>query len=131
MSQSLDPASWRSICFEGIDMPPSLMGISILIVVDDFTEKTGDWIWKLPHCVGVRKSGSARWCVDSAREIIRYLTESREEVLAMIVDRLQPHGFDPELTLAEWNESLSKILGIASAMEGYCSWIAEMDDAKP
>jgi hypothetical protein len=34
MSQNLDDTKWRSIWFEGVDLPQSLMGISIMIVVD-------------------------------------------------------------------------------------------------
>ena len=128
MTLSSGNEAWRPIRFEGVELPPSLMAISILILVDDFTEKTGDWIWKLPHCQGVRKSGSSRWCRDSAREIMKYLMENRGDVLAMIRERLQPHGLEPEQTFEEWMESLLKIAVIAEGMEGYCHWIAEMPE---
>ena len=125
MQSNLDPNEWRSIRFEGIDLPPSLMAISILIVIDDFSERTGDWIWRLPHCKGVGKDGAAKWCVDSATEIMDHLLEHRQVILAMINERLGPHGFDAELTYAEWMASLLKIRDIASGMDGDCMWTAE------
>ena len=128
MQSSSDPQEWRSIRFEGIDLPPSLMAISMLIVIDDFSERTGDWIWRLPHCKGVEKDGAAGWCADSATEIMDHLLEHRQEILGMITERLVPHGFDAELTYAEWMDSLLKIRDIASRKEGDCVWIAEVPD---
>jgi hypothetical protein len=101
------------------------MGISILITIDDISERTGDWLWRLRHCWGVGKHGAAGWCADSATVIMNHLLEHRQEVLAMITERLGPHGFDAELTYGEWMESLLKIHDIASRKEGDCVWIAE------
>lgn len=106
------------------------MGISILISIDEFTERTGDWIWSLPHCNGVEKSGEANWCRDSANEIIDHLIEHRAAMLEFIEERLGPHGHSPEKTFIEWIESLTKIKEIASTMEGDCRWIAEVSAAE-
>ena len=128
MYQILDITEWRSIRFGGIDLPQSLMGISILIVIDDFTERTGDWIWSLPHCKGMEKNGCSQWCLESAAEIVDYLIGNRGAVLAIIQERLGPHGFDPVATFAEWIFGLSKIQEIASNTDGNCSWIAEISE---
>jgi hypothetical protein len=131
MSQNLDDTKWRSIWFEGVDLPQSLMGISIMIVVDDFTERTGDWIWALPHCNGIEKFGCAQWCLESAAEILDYLTGNRVAVLAMIEERLGPHGFDSEATFAEWVSSLTRIQEIAVGMDADCHWFADVPGLNP
>jgi len=128
MTQALDRDEWKSIRFEGVDLPQSLMGISILINIDDFTERTGDWIWKLPHCKSIWKGGPARWCHESATEIIDHMIEHRETVLAMIRERLVPNGFDPDATFSEWISSLMTIREISSKKEGDCQWIAGNPD---
>lgn len=124
MPQALDSNDWRSIRFEGVDLPQSLMGISILIYIEDFAERTGDWIWKLPHCKGVEKSGSAQWCHESASEIIDYMIEHRQGILTMIEEGLAPNGFDPVATFSEWISSLMTIREIASKKESDCHWTA-------
>lgn len=123
MNQSLDKEEWPQIRFEGQLLPQSLKGISILID-RDFTERTGDWIWRLPHCKEVLKEGEADWCISSAAEIIDHLLEYRKEVSSEIRDRLGPHGFDGNTTVDEWLTALGHIQSLARASGGTCRWIA-------
>jgi len=123
MNQSLDPEEWPAIRFEGEFLPQSLKGISIL-VDRDFTERTSDWIWRLPHCKEVWKDGEANWCISSATEITDHLLEYRDEVSTEIRERLGPHGFDGETTVDEWLKALTRIQNLASSSGGTCRWIA-------
>ena len=123
MNQLLDPEEWPSIRFDGESLPQSLSGIHILIYCD-LTERTGDWIWRLPHCRGVWKDGESEWCVESATEIIDHLLEYRTEVVAEIQERLAPHGFDAQATLEEWLTALARIQTLARSAGDTCRWIA-------
>jgi hypothetical protein len=123
MTQHLDPQEWPSIQFEGEFLPQSVSGISILID-RDFTEQTGDWIWRLPHCKEVWKCGEADWCLTSASEIIDHLLEHRDAVVEEIRERLGPHGFDAPATVNEWLTALSRIRVLAESIDGDCHWIA-------
>ncbi len=123
MNQQLDTQDWPSIRFEGELLPQSVSGISILID-RKFTERTGDWIWRLPHCKEVWKDGEAEWCIASATEIIDHLLEHRDEVTAEIRERLGPHGFDGKTTIDEWLTALSRIQSRAKSSGEICRWIA-------
>ena len=123
MNQQLDPEDWPSIHFEGELLPQSVSGISILIG-RDFTERTGDWIWRLPHCKEVWKDGDAEWCVASASEIIDHLLVHRAEVVAEIQERLAPHGFDAQATIDEWLAAMRRIQNLAESSGNTCRWIA-------
>lgn len=123
MNQKLNTEDWPSICFEGELLPQSVSGISILIN-RDFTERTGDWIWRLPHCKEVWKEGEAEWCIESATEIINHLLEHRDEVVADIQERLSPYGFDSQCTIDEWLTALALIQTISKASGDTCRWIA-------
>ena len=123
MNQHLDPNEWPSIRFEGELLPQSVRGITILIN-RDFTERTGDWIWRLPHCKEVWKDGEAEWCIASATEIINHLLEHRSEVVAEIRERLGSHGFDGLSTLDEWLTALARIQSLARSSSDVCRWIA-------
>jgi hypothetical protein len=123
MSQQLNPNDWPSICFEGEILPQSVKGISILID-REFTERTGDWIWRFPHCKGVWKEGEAEWCIQSANEIMDHLLEHRTDIIGEIQERLGPHGFDGTRTIEEWFAALGRIRDLAKSRNGICRWIA-------
>jgi len=123
MNQSLDLEEWPPIKFEGELLPQSLKGISILID-RDFTERTGDWIWRLPHCKELWKEGDSEWCCASATEIIDYLREHRADVAVDIEERLGPHGFDGTTTVDEWISALGRIQVLAESSDALCRWIA-------
>lgn len=123
MNQQLDPEDWPSIRFEGESLPQSVSGISILID-HELTERTGDWIWRLPHCKEVWKDGDAEWCIASATEIIDHLLEHRDQVTDEIRDRLGPHGFDSHATIDEWLSALARIQSLARSSGEICRWIA-------
>ena len=123
MNQLLDADEWPSIRFEGELLPQSVSGISILID-REFTERTGDWIWRLPHCKEVWKDGDAEWCIAAATEIIDHLLEHRDEVAIEVRDRLGPQGFDGDATIAEWLSALARIQSLARTSGEVCRWIA-------
>ncbi len=124
MTQQLDEMEWPPIEFEGELLPPSLKAISIL-VNHDFSESTGDWIWRLPHCKDTWKDGQAEWCISAASEIICYLHDYREDVLRDIDERLNSDGFCAQRTLDEWIMALSRIKELAASSGGLCRWIAQ------
>ncbi len=123
MAQQLDKQEWPSIEFDGEFLPQSLSAISILIN-HDFSESTGDWIWRLPHCKDTWKDGQAEWCISSASEIIRYLHDYREDVLRDIHERLTSDGFCAQRTLDEWLMALGCIKELAASSGGICHWVA-------
>jgi hypothetical protein len=123
MNQKLDPKEWPSIRFEGELMPQSLSAIHVLIN-RNFSERTGEWIWRLPHCKEVWKDGESTWCIESATEIIHNLLEHRAEIVADIQDRLDPHQFDAETTIDEWLTALAHIQALARSAGDTCRWIA-------
>lgn len=123
MNQQLDTREWPAIEFQGELLPQSLKAIHILID-QPFSERTLEWIWKLPHCAEVWKSGDADWCIASASEISNYLLEHRNEMTEEIRDRLGPDEFDADATINEWLTALNRIKILAESAEGDCHWIA-------
>ncbi|MGJ8673873.1 hypothetical protein [Rubritalea sp.] len=123
MSQDLDTTDFPPIRFEHELLPQSVSGISILMNYE-FTETTGDWIWKLPHCKNTWKEGDSTWCISSCSEIISFLNSNKEQVIEDIKERLSPHGFDPNITLNEWLSSLARIKEICQLGNKTCRWIA-------
>jgi len=123
MNQQLDTQEWPAIEFQGELLPQSLSAIHILIY-QPLSERTLDWIWKLPHCKEVWKSGEADWCLASASEITDHLLEHRDEVTEEIQDRLSAHGFDGTATIDEWLSALGRIRSLAELSDGDCRWIA-------
>jgi hypothetical protein len=124
MSQRLDPEDWPAIHLDGVSMPQSLKGISILVSADGLSESAGDWIWRLCHCHRVEKQGDAIWVANSARELLHFMPEHRTFILLEIQQRLQVHGFAANETYAEWIASLTQIETIARSTSGACKWIA-------
>ena len=123
MNQQLDPQEWPAIKFQGELLPQSLSAIHILIY-QPLSERTLDWIWKLPHCKEVWKTGEADWCIESAREISDRLLDGKHEIIEEIRDRLGSDGFDGEATVGEWLTALDRIRILAEATTGDCRWIA-------
>jgi len=123
MPQTLDPHTWPSIEFQGEPLPQSLIGISILIH-QDFTEATGDWIWRFSNCKNAWKKGEPAWCVASAVEISDYLLDHRDEVIPDIERRLGPYGLNGQATYEEWLTGLARIRTLAASSDGDCRWIA-------
>ncbi len=126
MPQILDSEDWAAIHFEGSRLPQSLMGISVLVTDEHLSGSTGDWLWKLTLCSGVLKTASSGDCHQAATETLNFLENRRLDALELIGNRLAPFGFDPEVTVFEWTDSLSQIRTIAGAMNGECSWIGEI-----
>lgn len=123
MNQTLDPEEWPSICFEGELLPQSLSAIHILIY-RGFTERTSEWIWRLPHCKEVWKGGESTWCIESATEIIDHLLDNRADILSEICERLGPDEFNAETTIDEWLTTLARIQTLAKSAGDTCRWIA-------
>ena len=123
MNQQLDTQEWPSIKFQGEFLPQSLSAIHILIY-QPLSERTLDWIWKLPHCKEVWKSGEADWCIASAAEITDHLLDHKGEIAEEIRERLSADGFDETATINEWLAALGRIRSLAELTDGECSWIA-------
>ncbi|WP_035609691.1 hypothetical protein [Haloferula sp. BvORR071] len=118
---------WRPITFEGVVLPPSLMGISILeAVLDIEEEELAAWLWRLPICKGLRKSAPAERCARCAEQTLNLMLEHREQVTAGITERLALQGLDPEATYREWAAALVRIMELSKKVRGHrhCHWSA-------
>ena len=114
---------WRPITFEGVVLPPSLMGISILEpLLDIEEEELADWLWRLPICKGVTKSAPAARCARCAEQALDLMLEHRLLVLAGIAERLALHHVDPETTFLEWISALVRIVELSRKAKGQCHW---------
>lgn len=121
----LDDYEFRPITFQGVTFPATLMGISILEPVLDITdEDLGDWLWRFPICRGFPKGAAADRCARCARQAVDLMLEQRQEVLDGILDRLAPHGFDPETTYRDWVVGLQRIVELSAMTDGECVWSA-------
>jgi hypothetical protein len=123
MYQQLNTQEWPAIEFQSELLPQSLSAIHILIDLP-LSERTLDWIWKLPHCKEVWKSGEADWCIASATEITDYFLDHKDEIVEEIRDRLGPHEFDGDATFNEWVTALDRIRILAESADSECHWIA-------
>jgi hypothetical protein len=101
------------------------MGISVLEPVLGITDEgLGDWLWRLPNCCGWEKRAAAERCARCSRQAADLMLEKRQQVLAGILDRLAPHGFDPETTYRDWLLALERIAELSEAADGECVWSA-------
>lgn len=121
MPQQLDTTKWPAIEFEGEFLPHSASAIHILIY-QPLSERTLDWIWKLPHCKEVWKDGDPEWCISSAAEVSDHLLDHRDEIVKEIQSRLESDGFDGATTLEEWLTAMSLISRLAKKSDGICRW---------
>jgi hypothetical protein len=130
---ALDTYKYRPITFQGVELPATLMAISILEPVLNMTDKDlADWLWRLPICCGFTKSSSATRCVRSAEKAVDLLLEQRMRVLDGIRERLAADGFDPEAVYQDWITSLHKIIDLGKASGGEdCFWSAPSHPRDP
>jgi hypothetical protein len=117
---------YRPITFEGVVLPPSVMGMTILMDLPGATEELLDWIWKFPHCKGITKSSAADICHRSASLARDLLLEQRQLVLKEIAERLGPHGFDAQTTFGEWVTAFQTIADISKKSSRMCQWSAPL-----
>jgi len=79
---------FRPITFEGVQLAPSVMGISVLEpIIDEMNDRTGEWIWRLPICCGVTKSAGASLCYEASTDALNLMLEHRALVLIEISER--------------------------------------------
>jgi hypothetical protein len=122
---ALDDYNWRSITFQGVAFPATLMGISILgPVLDVSDEELGEWLWRFPICCGLPKSSPAERCARCARQAADLMLEQRQRVLDGIRERLSEHGFDPDTTYCDWLLALQRITELSAAADTECVWSA-------
>ena len=85
---------FRPITFEGVQLAPSVMGISVLEpIIDEMNDRTGDWIWRLPICSGVTKSADAILCHEASTDALNLMLENRVLVLSEISERFPDAPF--------------------------------------
>ena len=124
---NLNEENWRPITFEGHELPASLMGIDNLEKILEFDdEDLGSFLFRLCVCKGVIKSAGARRCYKTSKKAISLINENLEEVKAGIQERLGPHGFDAERTVADWISSLEVIRDNSRKIFGKCYWSAPL-----
>lgn len=124
MPQELDIEHWRPITFEGTEFPASLMGIDIMFSENGISDGAAEWLAKLSTCRGFEKSSPAEVCCCSSRNVIDFIEGDPQAVIDRIQSNLAEHGFDPQITLSEWSDSLKRIETISANTTGNCSWIA-------
>jgi len=124
--QRLDECEWRPITFQGVAFPATLMGVSILEPVFEWTFKERElieWVSALQGCVGGSRA-PADVCARCAQKIIDLMLENRQLLLDGIRDRLGPHGFDAETTYRDWIIAFQRIVELSATAEGDCVWSA-------
>lgn len=129
----LDSYQYRPITFQGVELPATLMAISILEPVLDITdEELADWLWRLPICCGITKKSPAERCVRCAEKAVDLMLEQRQRILDGIRERFAADGFDPEAVYHDWITSLQKIIDLSKASSGEdCFWSAPSHPKDP
>jgi hypothetical protein len=127
----LDSNDWRSITFEGVTFPPTLMGISVLASILDLVLPVEDdelcgWLHSVRVCCGITKRAPATLCHSCAIRARDLMLEHRAAVLAGITSNLGPHRFDADTTFRDWIAALQRISELAAAADGDCSWSAPL-----
>lgn len=123
----LNEEDWRPITFEGHELPASLMGIDTLEKILEFDdEDLGSLLFRLCVCKGVTKSAGMRRCHKNSKKALRLIKENEDAVKAGIRERLGPHGFDAEQTVADWISSLEVIRNNSRKFFGKCYWSAPL-----
>jgi hypothetical protein len=121
----IDSKEWRSIEFEGVVLPQSLMAITVLgAALPQLDDETDNWLWDLATCRGRTKSGSAIDCARYSEIALNAILAHRNTVHDYIKANLHEYGFDSEATSAEWLSSLNTILSLSRESLGRCSWSA-------
>lgn len=121
----LDDYEWRQIKFQGVELPQTVMAISVLTMLKGIPEDTIDWLWKIRHCCGVEKCESGIACAKHADIILSELHSKHDEVSLLVEKNLGTHGFTTEQTIADWTNALIRIRNVgAERGELACTWCA-------
>ena len=123
---------FRPITFEGVQLAPSVMGISVLEpIIDEMNDRTGEWIWRLPICCGVTKSAGARLCYEASTDALNLMLEHRALVLIEIAERFPDAPFSAEQAYEEWATALASIQKVSAGREDTCEWSAPSHSDDP
>ena|SRR5947209_2380690 len=120
---AFDDYEFRPITFQGVTLPATLMGASILepvLAIKD--HEFIDWVWGLRICCGRERSAPAEFCARLAQRSVDLMLEHRQQVLDGICERLGPHGFDPETTFRDWIVAFQRIHALSAGVQGDCVW---------
>ena len=116
---------FRPITFEGIQLEPSVMGISVLEpIIDEMDDRTAEWIWRLPICCGVTKSVDASLCHEASTDALNLMLEHRAVVISEIAARFPDAPFSAEQAYEEWATALTSIQRVSADREDSCEWSA-------
>jgi hypothetical protein len=131
---AFDDYEFRSITFQGVTFPATLMGVSILEPVLGIRDHEFiDWVWGLRVCCGRERGAPAEFCVRLAQRTVDLMLEHRQQVLDGIRECLGPHGFDADTTFRDWILAFERIQSLSAEVEGNCVWSAPTHprDMKP
>jgi hypothetical protein len=117
----LSSKHWRPITFEGVQLPPTFMAISVLAsLMREEDEELEGWLWRFPICCGVTKAEDAEVCRRCAQCAMDFMLEHRDQVLQGIASNLGEEGFISEDTFSDWMLSLMRIAEVTKEKAGPC-----------
>jgi hypothetical protein len=118
-----------AIIFEKELLPPEVMGVDIIEnVTKDLPEPVADWLWRLPICMGVRKSCASSVVIECCSSASDFILDHKDEVIKGIREHMPK--YQPEDVFGKWLYAFSTMRSIARTRDE-CRWIAEGKELTP
>src|SRR5688572_3799368 len=92
----LNPILWRTIAFEGRELPPTIMAIALLGgIVGKEDREFRTWLMEFVDCRGTVRTSTSYDCFRHASRARDVLLDHRSAILAEIETKLASEGFTP------------------------------------
>lgn len=125
-------AKWeRSIIFEGVALPDTVISIDHLGMYDnlpEMSEETSLWLWRFTICVGMPRSDRSEIVLRHVSETLDLITRFRSRLLLTVPAQYQ--GLFTEDVLDSWAMALRTMLDIAAG-QTQCTWEAPLEPGEP
>ena len=118
-----------AILFEGERLPEEVMGVSIIeCVTKGLPESVADWLWRLPICVGIKKSCPSHLVIKNCSFASDFVLDHKDEVVRGISTRFPK--YEAEAVFGKWLQAMDTMRLIAEIRDE-CHWIAEGTELSP
>jgi hypothetical protein len=104
----MNPYDHRPITFNGEQLAPAMMAVSIIECLTTVPEDLAVWLWRLPICCGVEKSSHSDVAIRAASFARDSLLEHRDIILRGIAERLP--DYDAGEVYRQWMEGFGSII---------------------